>query len=375
MRIKELDGLRGLAVIAVLNDHYLSWFPALGARFGCLGVDLFFVLSGFLITSILLELRNEKRYFAVFYSRRALRILPPYFLGLAVYMAASAAAGTPGSSKLWASYIFYYSSLINARPLYLSGAVRVPVIVAFGLMVLWSLSVEELYYTVWAPLIRFAGRRAFSTILLLMIVAAPLIRWIFYSPDHQIIYTFYGRMDGLAYGSAVALIFSQHQKFSGRWLQWERWIDRAALVVAPVSAIFWLVSRGRLTVLVCSAGIMLADLSFALILCTLLRRAGGEQFWVRILRMRPLRSVGMVSYSLYLFHYPLKIASADFLRNMHLSRRVYAVSADLLGLALSFGVAYGLWYGMESRILRWKDRKIPSPAHLKACQPVAQVEL
>src|ERR1700727_1389422 len=93
MRIKELDGLRAIAVLAVMGGHYLSWLPALGTRNGWLGVDLFFVLSGFLITSILLQTRRREHYFKTFYARRALRILPPYLLAIAVYLAVSLMAG------------------------------------------------------------------------------------------------------------------------------------------------------------------------------------------------------------------------------------------------------------------------------------------
>ena len=66
MRIRELDGLRGIAVLAVILHHYFSWLPITGAAFGGLGVNLFFVLSGFLITSILLQLRDKEHYFSVF---------------------------------------------------------------------------------------------------------------------------------------------------------------------------------------------------------------------------------------------------------------------------------------------------------------------
>jgi peptidoglycan/LPS O-acetylase OafA/YrhL len=110
-------------------------------------------------------------------------------------------------------------------------------------------------------------------------------------------------------------------------------------------------------------GVLLADLSFALVIYAAIRRSGGNQLWVRLLRARWLRSVGMVSYSLYLFHFPLLVVSHDLVGKLHLPRRVDALGVDLLGLVLSFAVAYGLWYGMESRILRWKDRKVPSPAH------------
>lgn len=114
------------------------------------------------------------------------------------------------------------------------------------------------------------------------------------------------------------------------------------------------------------AGVTLVDMSFALTIYALIRRAGGNQFWVRMFRAKWLRSVGMVSYSLYLFHYALLIVSGNLIGRLHLSRRVNAVSVDLLALVMTFAVAYGLWYGMESRILRWKERKVPSPAHAQA---------
>src|SRR5579862_1986494 len=111
VRIKELDGLRGIAVLAVIDLHYLGWLPIAGSAYGWLGVDLFFVLSGFLITSILVGLRGKEHYFKVFYSRRALRIFPPYFLGLLVYLGVSFALGMPGTFRLWSQYVFYYTSL------------------------------------------------------------------------------------------------------------------------------------------------------------------------------------------------------------------------------------------------------------------------
>ena len=177
MRIKELDGLRGLAVLAVIDCHYLAWLPSAGSAYGWLGVDLFFVLSGFLITSILLELRSQQQYFTTFYARRALRILPPYLLGLLVYIVVSIALREPGSLKLWSSYIFYYVSFFRFRPQLLSNSDRVPVIVATGLSVLWSLSVEEIYYTLWAPVIRYTREKGLIAIVVAMVLIAPLLRW------------------------------------------------------------------------------------------------------------------------------------------------------------------------------------------------------
>ncbi len=365
MRIKELDGLRGIAVLAVVSEHYVGWLPWAGARNGWLGVDLFFVLSGYLITSILIDLREKERYFSVFYARRALRIFPPYFLGLAVYLVYALAqheAATPG---LWLRYLFYYTSLFPGQPPELTlDHPFLPAAIVLGLSVLWSLSVEELYYTIWAPVVRWTSHRGFAMLLAAMIVAAPLLRWALHSTDHAELYTFYCRMDALAYGSAVALLLFERRRNPEKWQRADRNFDRLGLVVLPVTAVFWIVTAGdRASIWVATAGLVLADLSFAIAIHALLRRAGGNQFWVRPFRARWLRSVGMVSYSLYLFHYPLRHMAMQMVMTLGLPRIATLALGLSLGLALSFAVAYGLWYGMESRILRWKDRRVPSPSH------------
>ena len=368
MRIKELDGLRGIAVLAVIVYHYFPWLPITGSAYGWLGVDLFFVLSGFLITSILLGLREQEHYFTIFYSRRILRVFPPYYLGLAVYMAVCAVQGRMGAFALWLPYLFYYTSLYVHDPMQVHGVTQdLPTAVVHGLGVLWSLSVEEVYYTIWAPIVRFMKKRTFAATLIAMIIAAPSLRWMWYSPGHLEYFIFYCRMDALAYGSAVALLIRHRRVSPVAWAGRDRLFDWLAVVVIPCAAVFFLIAGGSPdNHYVETVGVLLADLSFALATYAVIRKSGGDQLWVRLLRARWLRSVGMVSYSLYLFHYPLLVVSHDLVVKLHLPRRVDAVSTDLLGLALTFAVAYGLWYGMESRILHWKDRKVPSPAHAEA---------
>lgn len=365
MRIKELDGLRGIAVLAVITEHYLSWLPTPFARCGWLGVDLFFVLSGFLITSILLDLRTQERYFSVFYARRALRIFPPYFLGILVYFGVCLAEGRLGSPGLWLRYIFYYSSLLPRQaPEITPNHSTIPLLVLLGLSVLWSLSVEEIYYTIWAPVVRWTSQKGFTAILIAMIVAAPLLRWWMHTPEPWELYVFYCRMDGLAYGSAIALLIFERRGNPQKWKHIDRLIDRAGIVILPVAAAFWIVTLGdRSKVLVTTLGLVLADVSFAIVVHALIRRSGGPQFWVRAFRAKWLRSIGMVSYSLYLFHYPLRDVAVRFVDLFGFEPHVRLAVGLLLGFALSLAVAYGLWYGMESRVLRWKDRRVPSPAH------------
>ena len=365
MRIKELDGLRGIAVLVVINHHYMSWLPATGAWYGWLGVDLFFVLSGFLITSILLDLRESEHYFKIFYSRRALRIFPPYFLGIFVYLAISFAVGKPGTVELWLQYIFYYVSLLIHLPFVhlLGKTAAVPMVVSFGLGIMWSLSVEEIYYTIWAPVVRFTTEKHLWTILIAIIALAPFLRWQLISNNLGIT-NFYCRMDGLAFGSALALVVLNRRLSPQAWLKTDRWFDGLILILGPLTVAYWLAAKPH--VLGPVAGVTLADLSFALLIYALIRRAGGSQFWVRMFRAKWLRSVGMVSYSLYLFHYALLIISENLVGRLHLSRRVDAVGVVLFALLMTFAASYGLWYGVECRILRWRDRKVPSPAHAEA---------
>ena len=365
MRIRELDGLRGIAVLGVMSEHYIGWMPIPALRCGWLGVDLFFILSGFLITSILLGLRTQERYFGVFYARRALRIFPPYFLGLIVYFAVALAGRQLGSAQLWLRYIFYYSSLIPSQDPHLTAVPAVlPTVVILGLAVLWSLSVEEIYYTLWAPVVRWTSQGGFTTLLIAMIAVAPVLRWLMHDARNDELFTFYCRMDGLAYGSAVALLIDRRRHAPEAWKKIDTLIDRLCWAVLPATILFWVITEGdRHNPWVTSVGVVLADLSFALLAHALIRRTGGAQWWVRMLRARWLRSVGMVSYSLYLFHFPLRQLAVQIGYRMGLEDRAELAFGLVLGLALSFAVAYGLWYAMESRILRWKDERVPSPAH------------
>ncbi len=193
-----------------------------------------------------------------------------------------------------------------------------------------------------------------------MIVLAPLLRWWLFS-ENMGMNTFYCQMDGLAYGSLIALLVRHRRLSPPMWLRADRLFDSLAVVTMPLAVVYWLIFKGN--ALAPAAGITCTDLSFALITYALIRHAGANQLWIRIFRAKWLRSVGKVSYSLYLFHYPLGVVSSQIVAHLHLPRRLDALGGVLLGLTMSFAVAYGLWYGMESRILRWKDRNLPSPAH------------
>ncbi|MGH9598820.1 MAG: acyltransferase family protein, partial [Terracidiphilus sp.] len=198
--IPELQGFRGLAVIAVVLYHSRprlegTWIYS-SAAWGWAGVNLFFVLSGFLITSILLESRHKPRYFRNFYMRRVLRIWPVYVLVLVVvYLNAPWFVG-PGVLEAirtapWLAYIFFAQNLFHlALPPALGPT--------------WSLAIEEQYYFLWAPLVRILHRpRALTLVLAALLVASPLMRWANFAwmtPTNTLIH-----LDGVAWGSLLAV--------------------------------------------------------------------------------------------------------------------------------------------------------------------------
>jgi peptidoglycan/LPS O-acetylase OafA/YrhL len=150
----ELDCLRGIAILLVVLFHgfagaYLRLhFGGLPGKFvwatqyGRSGVNLFFVLSGFLITGILLDTKHQEHYYRDFYARRALRILPAYYLLLVLLMLLGV-----GTAAFYVLSFFYLSNVTD-----LFG-----VICAYG--PLWSLAVEEHYYLIWPALVRNLTRR------------------------------------------------------------------------------------------------------------------------------------------------------------------------------------------------------------------------
>ncbi len=384
VRVKELDGLRGIAIISVICVHYFSWVPLPRPRQGWLinlllkpvdfvvllprsggqGVTLFFVLSGFLITTILLELRHQKYFFGVFYSRRAFRILPPYMLGMFVYIVSSFALGKPGSWGLWLRYIFYYSSLLPQLPRELTAVPPLlPIAVCGGLMPLWSLSVEELYYTFWAPVIRYISEKGLIAIIAAMLLSAPLLRYLLFVPLNGYAgYTFYCEMDGLACGSGVALLLYARRRNPDRWLPADGTFDRLCAISAVSAVLFNVLENyGAFSArFFYTLNTSLTALCFAFVVYATLRKSGGDRLWLRSLRAPWLRSVGKVSYSLYLFHIALLDLVEGLLKRVRVEGHELLLLGHVFALLLSFGVAYGLWYALESPILRWKDRLVPS---------------
>jgi peptidoglycan/LPS O-acetylase OafA/YrhL len=340
--VPELQGLRGVAVLAVVLYHCHTrlegtWVygPLL---WGWAGVNLFFALSGFLITSILIEARAKPHYFRNFYARRALRIWPVYFLLLAVcYTVPDWFLGdTLAHQAHWKTLVAYVFFVQNLRYAILPGTLGPT----------WSLAIEEQYYVVWAPVVRFCRGRlswVLPVILLGMVAASPLFRlshahWL--NTTHTLIH-----LDGIAMGSLLALGVYTLPLSRRLWL----WIGLAATVLGFLAAgtIF-----GGTSFL--DTGL---SLGFAGVVLVAVAGTGARNPLALLLRRGPLPFYGEISYGLYMTHILVFVYFGNFDARLDDSaHRGIAGNLAIVGLRLvaSTAIATALWYGFESQVLKLK---------------------
>jgi peptidoglycan/LPS O-acetylase OafA/YrhL len=218
-RILELDGFRAAAVLMIFGHHLFygwpldpaafSWMPhtlVAAIAHGWLGVDLFFILSGFLITGILLDSRQSDHYFRNFYVRRTLRIVPLYFTCILVmYFAYPGPAAYFGLSLVFLAN-FHYQFGVSAP---------------HGPSVFWSLAIEEHFYLLWPLLVRLLNRMSLFVFTLILVFGTPILRgicaYLGMDPEQIYIYSFF-RFDGLALGAILALwVRSRYYSRASAW--------------------------------------------------------------------------------------------------------------------------------------------------------------
>ena len=335
--LPELDGLRGLAILGVVIYHCDPLLKGTRmhrvAEWGWAGVDIFFVLSGFLITAGLLGTRDKPRYFHNFHARRALRIWPVYVLVLVVvYLNAPWFIGPSvwGAIKAapWLAYIFFVQNLF---PLSLPPAIGPT----------WALAVEEQYYFVWAPLVRWLRRPwMLAALLTAALVCSPLLRlgvhpWL--TPTHTLIH-----LDGIALGSLLALGLYTI-RFSRRvWL----WIGLGAFALGISAAATYAGGTAFLDSALVTG--------FTGAVLALMATTGARNPVNALLRRGPLSFYGRISYGLYMTH----IMAFIFFGWFDLWMVRYGMAGNLAVVAVrmtvSTALAAGLWYGFESQILKLK---------------------
>lgn len=236
-RIAEVDGMRGLAILLVLVYHNVTSFGAPHHPLWGLvittthlfwsGVDLFFVLSGFLISGILMDSAGSPRYFKTFYLRRFHRIFPLYFSWLAlfylgIYLKLDRVLGAhlfQGTVPIWFYPLFVQNNahiLLNAEaPLWMAMS--------------WSLAVEEQFYIVLPSIVRFLNKTALASLCAVTILLSPIFRWALVAghPNLNAGWSFAtpARLDGLAMGVAAAVLVRNQECWN--WLRGHSTILRA----------------------------------------------------------------------------------------------------------------------------------------------------
>lgn len=344
-RVLELDSLRGLACLAILVYHLMPHrFPG-----GWAGVDLFFILSGFLITSIILKSFHERRFLAHFYMRRGLRIWPVYYLTVLLLVAAAPILPRP-SNLGGVPYLLTYTQNV---PLYWSSTA--PHFASY-LMHTWSLAIEEQFYLIWPALICIVGRRGVIPLSLALAFASVWARghgfhwWLLLA-----------RGDGLAMGSMLAVMLSSR----GGEI-WRPMMMRWAFGTASVAAIMYLIAfsasggMSPLDMPMWPASTVLVVNLFGFGVVGLVVCLQGHPA-LRPLRGRWLVKVGQLSYGLYMYHYVVLLFSDDLAQRFGLGGRPFWRLA-LTAVAI-FALAGVSWRYVERPFLRLKERFSYGPSH------------
>ena len=362
LHIAALDGLRGIAILLVLlhgfdvlqDAHGFAHLVDAALDIGWIGVQLFFVLSGFLITGILLDTRRQPGYYRSFFVRRVLRIFPLYYGVLFVAFVVLPLCGLGGHSGQHQVWLWTY--LANfAAPFGLDEA-------AFPHF--WSLCVEEQFYLVWPLVVRLAGRRGVAVIaagLVVIAIASRLfLRAHFGEPvGHEAAYMFTpSRMDALAIGAMIAALLREPR--CAAWIEARGSVALAAAGLAVLAAGLVGGHLQRVGAAMQAYGYTLIALGFGLLLIAALRVDAAPARWLGV---APLRRCGLYSYAMYVFYAPLHL----FIGLPLLARLgagiglAGALAYEAVAILVTVTLAALSYHLYERRFLQLKSRLAPLP--------------
>jgi peptidoglycan/LPS O-acetylase OafA/YrhL len=291
-RIPSLDGLRTISVLCVVASHFL-YTQGLDDRFnlGILGVKFFFVISGFLITGLLLKEFEKTSTVSLskFYFRRTLRIFPPYYFYLFVIFLASFFGILNIRNESFLAPLTYTSNYINVDSWYLLHT--------------WSLSVEEQFYLIYPFVLLLIGRQKIVWILAGLVVLSPFLRLIDFQTFSEsgkmwIYYGFHSNSDGLAVGCLFAIFYERlHQSQTYLKLLNSTFIFIIPLLLVLVNSTidpreFYL-------------GVSFTISNFLVAICIDWAITNYQtNFFGRLLNTAPMLKIGVMSYSIYLWQQP-----------------------------------------------------------------------
>ena len=363
-----LDGLRGVAILLVMACH-AGWL-----RGGYLGVDLFFVLSGFLITSLLFEEhgRTGSIHLGRFWARRLLRLYPPLLIVVsATWIFARViepSFASTISGRQVSAILFYYANIPLAFGLFGIGS----------LQHCWSLAIEEHFYILWPPVCALLLRRSVrprTVLLALVSTALAIAMWRLWLVDQgvgfaRVYFATDTRTDGLLIGCALGVAAHLGRLPGGRKAATAFWfglVAFAAMVVAGSAAPY-----SETTLTMGRGGFLVAALGAASMLPLLAAAQSGGSRVERVFTSRPLVWTGKISYGLYLVHLPVLVYGKRLFEGTDSGAAepwtMHALRLALCGVAV--GIAAGIYYAVDRPVARWRrelrarrpDRSASSPA-------------
>ena len=350
-RLPELDGIRGMAIIIVLlyhsfsvPDRHIAWLAGTFAM-GWSGVDLFFVLSGFLIGGILLDAKGSPNYFKTFYARRAFRILPLYYVWIGGYFLIAAFVGNP---ETWRSVPIYLVFLENSFRIG-HGALGI-----VWLSHLWSLCDEEQFYLAIPLAIRFLKRNWRVPLLCFTIVMATVARVSLshFLPSHRgAQYTLtICRADALAMGVLLAIGW-RNETWKANFYRFQGWIKCAVVLLLGAFLYLAIWSPSKLSMTMADWGLFAVDAFFAGLVAVALMLPGGA--WAGVCRWSFLAKMGRISYCFYVIHPTVnQLCHRILLHEMEAADNWNSIAVTIMAIPVTYGLATLSWRFFEQPLLR-----------------------
>jgi peptidoglycan/LPS O-acetylase OafA/YrhL len=388
-RVPVLDGIRGVAVLLVMVFHFwgtaasgnLYFWERIYSSFagmGWIGVDLFFVLSGFLITGILFDSRTAPHYFRVFYGRRIVRIFPVYYAALLFFFVIvplvlphlhhpagfDIATSTKGKLLAWTYMLNWYEGLKGFN------------VIPRPLQHFWSLAIEEQFYLVWPFLVLKLARRRLIAVCVGLMMFSLALRAVLYGihlPAAPYAWTFC-RADSLAAGAIVALAARDNNdwKILSTWARRLAWPAFFAVILVRIASPKCTEGPGISPVfLMGTVELSLAAILFSSCLAIAIN-VGRNHIMHRVLSTSLLRFFGKYSYCLYVCHLPLiavlakaGVDSDHLLKRLH-SEFLAVLAVNVIGFAASIAVAFASWHFFEKQWLKLKNLPLLRRGHVSS---------
>lgn len=335
-RIPSLDGLRTISILLVIIGHLFQVFHvAVFAHLGNLGVRVFFVISGFLITGLLLKEieKNSKINILKFYFRRTLRIFPPFYFYILVIFLAALFGFFEIAPKSFLVASFYLSNYISTSTWLLGHS--------------WSLAVEEQFYLFFPGILLLLGIKKTKMFLVFLVLISPFIRVfdyrIFGSEVIWIDKGFHSNMDALAIGCLLSLFYVQlhDNKF------YKNFLTSKLVIFLPV-LIFLFNSQDDHPHFF--FGVSILAMNLLIVLCIDWAVTNHDSYFGKILNSAPMIMLGMMSYSIYLWQQPLFI-------NIENSDALIRFPFNLIGLIMLTIISYCVVEKYSLKLRQYLEKK------------------